>query len=337
MLAAADQALVDGVLGAPGAAQRRAIAKAITLIESTRADHRARADEVLNALLPAAGGSLRLGISGVPGVGKSTFIESLGMNLIEQGHKVAVLAVDPSSGVSGGSILGDKTRMERLSVHPQAFIRPSPSSGTLGGVAEKTREAMRVCEAAGYDAVIVETVGVGQSETAVAGMTDLFVLLQLPNAGDDLQAIKRGVMELADLVLINKADLDRDAAMRAQAQITSSLRLMGQSGNRERAHHDAAVWQPRVLLASALSGQGVDGFWQAVQSFRKLAAAGGHLVARRHQQDQAWMWERVDAGLKARFRAHPAVRAALPEFSAQVRAGTLAASVAARRLLDLFQ
>jgi GTPase len=335
MLAAADQALVDGVRGEPGPQQRRAIAKAITLLESTRADHRARADEVLNALLPSSGNSLRLGISGVPGVGKSTFIETLGLYLIERGHRVAVLAVDPSSSVSGGSILGDKTRMERLSVHPRAFIRPSPSSGTLGGVAEKTREAMRVCEAAGYNLVIVETVGVGQSETAVAGMTDLFVLLQLPNAGDDLQAIKRGVMELADLVLINKADLDEGAAMRAQAQITSSLRLMGLQGHPDRAHHDAAIWQPQVLLVSALSGQGIDAFWQAVQRFRDLAMASNRLGSRRHEQDRAWMWERIDAGLKARFRAHPAVRAALPEFSEQVRAGRLAASVAARRLLDM--
>jgi len=336
MLAAGDQALVDAVLGEHGAAQRRAIAKVITLLESTRADHRGRADAVLNALLPAAGRSLRLGISGVPGVGKSTFIETLGLELIEKGHRVAVLAVDPSSSVSGGSILGDKTRMDRLSVHPQAFIRPSPSGGTLGGVTEKTREAMRVCEAAGYDVVIVETVGVGQSEAAVAGMTDIFVLMQLPNAGDDLQAIKRGVMELADLVLINKADLDEDAAMRAQAHITSALRLMGLQGHPDRAHHDAAVWHPQVLLASALNGQGLAAFWQAVTRFRELAAASGRLAARRHAQDQAWMWERIDAGLKARFRAHPAVRAALPQCSEQVRAGQLAASVAARRLLDLF-
>ena len=336
MLTAADQALVDGVLGEPGPAQRRAIAKAITLLESTRADHRARADEVLNALLPHAGRSLRLGISGVPGVGKSTFIETLGLYLIDKGHRVAVLAVDPSSSISGGSILGDKTRMERLSADPRAFIRPSPSGGTLGGVAEKTREAMRICEAAGHDVVIVETVGVGQSETAVAGMTDMFVLLQLPNAGDDLQAIKRGVMELADLVLVNKADLDEAAAMRAQAQINSSLRLMGLQGHPERAHHDAAVWQPRVLLASALAGRGVDAFWEAVQRFRELAVATGRLAARRHEQDQAWMWERIDAGLKERFRSHPAVRSALPECSEQVRAGRLAASVAARRLLDLF-
>jgi LAO/AO transport system kinase len=336
MLAAGDQALVDAVLGEHGAAQRRAIAKVITLLESTRADHRGRAEEVLNALLPAAGRSLRLGISGVPGVGKSTFIETLGLDLIDRGHRVAVLAVDPSSSVSGGSILGDKTRMDRLSVHPQAFIRPSPSGGTLGGVAEKTREAMRVCEAAGYDVVIVETVGVGQSEAAVAGMTDIFVLMQLPNAGDDLQAIKRGVMELADLVLINKADLDQDAAVRAQAHITSALRLMGLQGHPDRAHHDAAVGHPQVLLASALNGQGLAAFWQAVTRFRELAEAGGRLAARRHAQDQAWMWERIDAGLKARFRAHPAVRAALPECSEQVRAGQLAASVAARRLLDLF-
>ncbi|MDE1949527.1 MAG: methylmalonyl Co-A mutase-associated GTPase MeaB, partial [Burkholderiales bacterium] len=220
----ADLGLVEGVLGASRTLQRRAIAKTITLLESTRPDHRERADELLNTLLPHSGRSFRLGISGVPGVGKSTFIEALGLFLVDQGHRVAVLAVDPSSSVSGGSILGDKTRMERLSVDARAFIRPSPASGTLGGVAEKTREAMLVCEAAGYDIVIVETVGVGQSETAVAGMTDLFVLLQLPNAGDDLQAIKKGVMEIADLVVVNKADLDPDAATRARAQITSALR-----------------------------------------------------------------------------------------------------------------
>jgi LAO/AO transport system kinase len=206
---------------------RRALAKAITLLESTRADHRAQADTLLTALLPHTGASLRVGISGVPGVGKSTFIEALGLHLIARhGHRVAVLAVDPSSTLSGGSILGDKTRMEKLSVESHAFIRPSPTSGALGGVAEHTREAMLLCEAAGYDIVIVETVGVGQSESAVAGMTDLFVLMQLPNAGDDLQAIKRGVMELADLVVVNKADLDDAAATRAQAQITAS-RLSG--------------------------------------------------------------------------------------------------------------
>ena len=228
--------LLESILQGNATQQRRAMAKAITLLESTRADHRVQADALLTALLPHSGNSFRLGISGVPGVGKSTFIEALGLYLIEKGHRVAVLAVDPSSTVSGGSILGDKTRMEKLSVHEQAYIRPSPSSGTLGGVAEKTREAMLVCEAAGYDLVIVETVGVGQSETAVASMTDMFVLMQLPNAGDDLQAIKKGVMELADLVVINKADIDTSAATRAQAQITSSLRLLGLHGNPEHAH-----------------------------------------------------------------------------------------------------
>ena len=223
--------LIDEVLRGEAMAQRRAVAKAITLLESSRADHRAQADELLTSLLPHTGNSFRLGISGVPGVGKSTFIEVLGLYLIKQGHRVAVLTIDPSSTVSGGSILGDKTRMEMLSVHERAYIRPSPSSGTLGGVAEKTREAMLVCEAAGYDVVIVETVGVGQSETAVSNMTDLFVLMQLPNAGDDLQAIKKGVMELADLVIINKADIDADAAMRAEAQITSAMRLFGLVNN----------------------------------------------------------------------------------------------------------
>ncbi len=324
---------VSQVRGGDAATQRRAIAKVITLLESTRDDHRAQADALLTALLPHTGNSFRLGISGVPGVGKSTFIEALGLHLIDQGHRVAVLTVDPSSTVSGGSILGDKTRMEKLSVHPQAYIRPSPSGGTLGGVAEKTREAMLVCEAAGYDVVIVETVGVGQSEIAVAGMTDMFVLLQLPNAGDDLQAIKKGVMELADLVVINKADLDEAAATRARAQITSALRLFGLHGHPDHAHHDNAIWHPRVVQLSALSGQGVDAFWSAVQDFRRLQTANGRLHARRQSQALAWMWERVDAGLKQAFQQHPQVRAMLPQVKAQVAAGQLAASTAARQLL----
>src|SRR3954462_11339408 len=251
----------ETIVGSQGAAQRRAIAKAITLLESTRADHRAQADQLLTELLPHTGKSFRLGISGVPGVGKSTFIEELGLFLIAQGHRVAVLTIDPSSSVSGGSILGDKTRMELLSVHEKAYIRPSPSSGNLGGVAEKPREAMLVCEAAGYDIVIVETVGVGQSETAVAGMTDMFVLMQLPNAGDDLQAIKKGVMELADLVVINKADIDPDAATRAQAQVTGVMRIFSQQGR-------ARDWNTQVQQLSALKAQGLDRFWQAVQAFR---------------------------------------------------------------------
>ncbi len=248
---------------------------------------------------------------------------------------MAVLAVDPSSSVSGGSILGDKTRMERLSVHERAYIRPSPAGGTLGGVAEKTRESMLVCEAAGHDVVIVETVGVGQSETAVAGMTDMFILLQLPNAGDDLQAIKKGVTELADLVVINKADLDEAAATRARAQITSALRLLGLRGKAEQGHDETTVWRPRVLQLSALKGDGLTAFWQAVTSFRERQTASGRLTERRHAQDRAWMWERIEAGLRQRFKAHPAVRAALPHMTADVQAGRLAASVAARRLLDL--
>jgi LAO/AO transport system kinase len=320
------------VSGTP-AIQRRAMAKAITLLESTRADHREQADALLTALLPHTGRSLRLGISGVPGVGKSTFIEALGLYLIAHGHRVAVLAVDPSSTVSGGSILGDKTRMEHLSVHERAYIRPSPSSGTLGGVAEKTRESMLVCEAAGYDVVIVETVGVGQSETAVSGMTDMFCLLQLPNAGDDLQAIKKGVMELADLVVINKADIDPNAATRAQAQITSSLRLLGLHGNPEHVHHDEAQWHPQVIQISALLGQGVDSFWAAVTRFRTLQTANGQLAARRQQQSLAWMWERIDAGLKQAFRQNPQVRECLPALERQVRDGQIAASTAARHLL----
>jgi len=331
MLAAADQALLEAVLHARGPTQRRALAKAITLLESTRADHRARADELLDALLPASGRSFRLGISGVPGAGKSTFIEALGLHLLQAKHRVAVLAVDPSSSVSGGSILGDKTRMERLSVQADAFIRPSPTGGTLGGVAAHTREAMLVLEAAGHDVVIIETVGVGQSETAVAGMTDCFALLQLPNAGDDLQAIKRGVMELADVVAINKADLDPAAATRAQAQITSSLRLM-QHGGRARG---GVPWATRVLTVSAVHGTGLVEFWQAVSTFRDQQVASGQLAARRHAQDEAWMWERIEALLHERFRTHPPVAAALPQFTADVRAGRVAASVAARRLIAL--
>ena len=314
------------------AVQRRAMAKAITLLESTRADHRALGDELLTALLPHTGGSFRLGISGVPGVGKSTFIETLGLYLIGKGLRVAVLAIDPSSAVSGGSILGDKARMGQLSMRPEAYIRPSPSSGTLGGVAEKTREAMLVCEAAGYDVVIVETVGVGQSEIAVHGMTDMFCVLQLPNAGDDLQAIKKGVMELADLVVINKADIDPNAATRAQAQITSSLRLLGMHGNPDHAN-TGALWQPRVVQISALLGQGVEGFWEAVTSYRDLQTTNGRLALRREKQALAWMWERIDHGLKQAFRAHPAVRDMLPQVQHEVAQGRLAASTAARNLL----
>ena len=327
--------IATAILQGDALARRRALAKAITLVESTRDDHRAQADALLDALLPHSGKAFRLGISGVPGVGKSTFIEALGLFLVAQGHRVAVLAVDPSSSVSGGSILGDKTRMEQLSVHDQAFIRPSPSAGTLGGVTEKTREALLMCEAAGHDIVIVETVGVGQSETAVAGMTDMFVLLQLPNAGDDLQAIKKGVMELADLVVINKADIDPDAATRARAQISSALRLLGHPYGDANAAVTGPPWRAQVMQLSALEGDGLPAFWATVTEFRALQATQGRLAQRRSEQDRAWMWERISAGLQQRFRQHAAVQAALPQASADVRAGLTAPSVAARHLLAL--
>ena len=322
--------LLKDMLNGTAATQRRAMAKAITLLESTLPDHRVQADALLTQLLPHTGRSLRIGLSGVPGVGKSTLIEMLGLWLIERGHKVAVLAIDPSSSVSGGSILGDKTRMERLSVHPSAFIRPSPSSGTLGGVAEKTRECMLVCEAAGYDIVIVETVGVGQSETAVAGMTDMFVLMQLPNAGDDLQAIKKGVMELADLILINKADIDENAATRAQSFIQSALHLLG--------HHPSdstLVWQAEVMRLSALNSSGLNELWEKVMRFQQLQTDGGRWLQRRQTQALTWMNERIQSGLKDAFTQHAGVAAALSHMQQEVLAGRIAASTAARQLLAL--
>ena len=324
----ADASLLRDIAGSDRVAARRATARAITLLESTRADHRERADRLLTALPAPPPPAFRLGISGVPGVGKSTLIETLGLHLIDLGHRVAVLAVDPSSSVSGGSILGDKTRMERLSVHEAAFVRPSPSGGTLGGVAAATREAMLVVEAAGYDVVIVETVGVGQSEAAVAGMTDMFVLLQLPNAGDDLQAIKKGVMELADLVVVNKADLDAAAAERAAGQIRLALHLV--SGRQ------ASAWQAMATTISALKADDVARLWEIVVAFRKHQAEAGAMAARRQAQAHAWLWERIDASLRASFRARPAVRSALAEALPEIDAGRLPVSVAARRLLAAF-
>lgn len=324
--------LINSILQGQGMDQRRAMAKAITLLESTRPDHRLQADELLTNLLPHTGQSFRIGLSGVPGVGKSTLIETLGLMLIEQGHKVAVLAIDPSSTASGGSILGDKTRMEQLSVHAHAFIRPSPSSGTLGGVAEKTRECMLVLEAAGYDIVIVETVGVGQSETAVANMTDMFVLMQLPNAGDDLQAIKKGVMELADLVLINKADLDPQAASRAQAFIRSAMQLL-HGGHGHHSDQQPAHWAPDVLNASALQGDGLKEFWAQVLSFKHLQMTDGQWLSRRQAQSLSWMNDRINAGLKQAFQSNTEVSQMLPALKADVLAGKVAASTAARQLL----
>lgn len=322
-LDAADRALVDGVR----ARQLRPLAKAITLIESQRADHQARAQAVLEALLPHTGGSMRVGISGVPGVGKSTFIEALGLYLIEQGLRVAVLAVDPSSSLTGGSILGDKTRMELLSQNPAAFIRPSPSGCSLGGVAEKTRETLLVCEAAGFDVIIVETVGVGQSETAVANMTDIFCLLQLPNAGDDLQGIKKGIMELADLVVVNKADIDLAATTRAQAQLKTALHMLRPA---------SPNWSPPVLTLSALRKQGIAEFWRTVCEYRAAMTASGEFDTKRRQQALAWMWDLIDTGLRARFRSHPQVKAELPGLAEAVERGETTPSAAALHLLHQF-
>ena len=323
------ESLAQGVVQGSGGEQRRAMAKAITLVESSLARDAARADALLANLLPHTGGSYRIGISGVPGVGKSTLIEALGLFLIERGHRVAVLSVDPSSARSGGSILGDKTRMERLSVHQMAFIRPSPTGGHLGGVTGRTREAILVCEAAGYDIVIVETVGVGQSEIAVAGMTDLFVLMQLPNAGDELQAIKRGVMEFADLVLVNKADLDPDAATRAQAQLTSTMRVLAQQHG---AKSKSALedWLPAVLQVSALRAEGIEAFWAAVERFQSRP---GGKEQRRSNQARQWLMERVEEGLKQWFWSRQGMQADFAAMLQQVQSGVLPAPTGARRLL----
>ena len=311
------------------AGNRQALARAITLIESTREDHRARAEQLLEHLLPHTGGALRIGISGVPGVGKSTFIEVFGLNWISHGHKVAVLAVDPSSQRSGGSILGDKTRMEQLSRAPEAFIRPSPTAGTLGGVARRTREVLLACEAAGFDVVLIETVGVGQSETAVADLVDLFLLLLLPGGGDELQGLKRGIMELADLVVVNKADGDMiDAAQRAAAEYANAIRLL---------HPAAADWIPPVLTCSSLENIGIDEIRETAETHRAQAAAGGVLDERRAAQARRWMWGEVDEQLLAGFQRHPAVQAKLESLERQVSEAEITPSAAAQALLEAFR
>jgi len=319
-LDAADQDLVDGVL----ARRTRQLAKTITLVESSRADHQRRAQRVLERLLPHTGNSIRVGISGVPGVGKSTFIETLGLHLIARGHRVAVLAVDPSSSVSGGSILGDKTRMERLSQNPGAFIRPSPTGGSLGGVAEKTREAMLVCEAAGFDVVIVETVGVGQSETAVAGMVDVFALLLLPNAGDELQAIKKGIMEIADVLVINKSDIDPHAAALARSHLRSALGMLRRA---------SPNWQVPVVAVSSLKEERIADFWREIERYRVTMSTSGEFARKRRHQAVAWMWSLIDTGLRSRFREHPRVRGELDELRRAVEHGTTTPAAAAHRLL----
>jgi LAO/AO transport system kinase len=305
---------------------RRALARAITLVESTREDHREQAEQLLDDVLPHAGHAIRIGISGAPGAGKSTFIEALGLYLVGRGQRVAVLAVDPSSTRSGGSILGDKTRMEELTRSPLAFVRPSPTGGTLGGVARRTREAMLLCEAAGFDVVLVETVGVGQSEVKVAAMVDLFLVLVVPGAGDELQGLKRGIMELADLVVVNKADgdLGRAAGVTA-ADYASALHLL-----RPR----MPGWTPRVLQCSALLGEGIDAVWEAVHEFR--AAVGSSLPVHRADQAREWMWSEVTEALLVTLHGDRRVATLARRLEAAVTAGTTTPTAAARAIVDAF-
>lgn len=317
-------ALVEGV----AAGDRRSLARAITLVESTRSDHRAAAEDLLERLMPATGKSIRVGISGVPGVGKSTFIESFGKQVIDRGHKLAVLAVDPSSKRSGGSILGDKTRMEELSRNRSAFIRPSPAGVTLGGVARRTREAMLVCEAAGFDVILVETVGVGQSETAVAEMTDMFLLLLLPGGGDELQGLKKGIVELADMILVNKADGDLvQTAKRSVAEYTSALRMLRPA---------SPNWTVPVLSCSARTGEGIAEAWVKIEAFRDALGASGEIARRRSAQALDWLWTEVGEGLIAALKAHPDIVADLPDVERKVANGALPPTIAARRLISLF-
>ena len=314
---------------AVGEGDRRALARAITRVESTRADHRSDAVALLDAILPATGAATRVGISGAPGAGKSTFIEALGLHLVDAGHRVAVLAVDPSSVRSGGSILGDKTRMEQLSRRPEAFIRPSPSGGTLGGVARRTREALLVCEAAGFDVVLVETVGVGQSEVAVAGMVDLFVLLLGPGAGDELQGVKRGIVELADIIVVNKADgALADLARHTAADYAHALHLV-------RSTDDSAI--ERVRTCSALLGDGIDEMWESVGALRAALRASGELDARRTEQARTWMWSEVTETLLDDLRRDPAVRERIGVLEADVSSGRMSPAAAAREVLATFR
>ena len=316
--------LLDGVR----ANDRAALGQAITLVESNSPDDRGRAQELLTALLPETGGAHRIGISGVPGVGKSTFIESFGLRLVANGRRVAVLAVDPSSSISKGSILGDKTRMEKLARSDETFIRPSPTGGSLGGVARKTREAILVCESAGYDVVLVETVGVGQSETAVAEMVDFFLVLKLAGAGDELQGIKRGILELADLIAINKADGDNiQAAELARAEFERALGIL----------RSEDAWQPKVVTCSGQTGAGLDDIWRLVKEHHELLSKDGGLVRRRQQQLLAWMWSLVDEGLRAAVREHPHVAGSLADLEKAVLDGGTTPTSAAEKILSAFK
>jgi LAO/AO transport system kinase len=314
---------IDGVLKK----KRATIAKSITLIESALPAHQQLAQNILDGLLPYAGNAIRIGVSGVPGVGKSTFIESFGMMLIEKGHRVAVLAVDPSSSRSGGSIMGDKTRMERLALQPNAFIRPSPTSGTLGGVAKKTRESMIICEAAGHDVILVETVGVGQSETAVASMVDFFLVLMLAGAGDELQGIKKGILELSDAIVINKADGNNiERAKEARAEYESALSLM---------ESKSSVWSVPVLTCSALTMDGLEDVWKAILEYRQKLTEAGELDEKRRLQAIDWMWSLVENGLKDRFFENQKVKELLPNIIGAVEKGQTSPTAAASELLSL--
>lgn len=327
---AADGEANDDLRERVAAGERRALARAITLVESTRPDHREAARALIADLYPRTGGAIRLGLTGTPGVGKSTFIEAFGSRLTGEGLKVAVLAVDPSSARTGGSILGDKTRMERLARDPGAFIRPSPSRTALGGVARRTREAIILCEAAGYDVVMVETVGVGQSETMVADMTDLFLLLMAPAGGDELQGVKRGIMEIADLIVVNKADGElKSTAQRTAADYAGALRLM------RRRPQDPEGY-PAATTVSAAEETGLDETWERLKRLDAWRREQGWRDARRRDQAIRWMRSEVEEGLKAAFAADPAVAAALEETEARVAAGKTAPEAAADELLALF-
>jgi LAO/AO transport system kinase len=314
---------VDGVLNK----DRRILAKAITLLESSHPVHRKISSELVEALQPHTGRAVRLGITGVPGVGKSTFIESFGSMLTRKGQKVAVLAVDPSSKRSGGSIMADKTRMEGLSADPKAFIRPSPSGATLGGVARKTRETMLVCEAAGFDVVIVETVGVGQSETTVAGMVDFFLVLMLTGAGDALQGIKKGILELADAVAINKADADNiERAEKTRTELENAMHLLQPASD---------SWAPPVVTCSSMTMAGLEHIWELVQEHHRRLSQTSELSSRRKSQALQWMWSLIEEGLQERFHRHARVRRQIPDIVASVKNGDMVATTAARKLLFL--